>query len=374
MRALDGLLVVALEQAVAVPFCTTRLADAGARVIKVERPEGDFAREYDHVVHGQSTYFVWLNRGKESIRLDVKDPADAAVLHRMIASADVFIQNLSPGAAARAGFGSDALRAAHPRLITCDVSGYGEDGPWAQMKAYDFLVQCEAGLAEITGGPSEPARVGVSVVDICCGMNAHAAILQALYERDRTGLGKGVAVSLFDSIAEWMAAPLLHQDYGGRAPGRAGLNHPAIAPYGAYAAGDGRQVVISVQNEREWRSFCEGVLQRPEVAVDPRFVGNSARCANRPALDAIILEALQPLDRDQFVERLRAAKVAYGELNSVADLSRHPQLRRIEVETAGGAVSLPAPAVRWKGEPELVPGSVPTLGAHDASLRAEFGT
>jgi crotonobetainyl-CoA:carnitine CoA-transferase CaiB-like acyl-CoA transferase len=286
MKALEGIVVVALEQAVAAPYCTSRLADAGARVIKIERPEGDFARGYDHVARGESAYFVWLNRGKESIVLDLK--REGQLLERMIAKADVFVQNLAPGAAGRAGFGSEALRSRYPRLITCDISGYGEDGPYRDMKAYDLLVQCETGLASITGAPERPGRVGVSVADIACGMYAHAAILQALFERERTGKGNGVAVSLFDAIADWMTVPLLHHDYGGRAPERVGLNHPSIAPYGVYKTGDGGEVVISIQNEREWVILCTEVFGKPEMAVDARFNSNPARVANRPALDEII--------------------------------------------------------------------------------------
>jgi itaconate CoA-transferase len=253
---LDGLLVIALEQAVAAPYCSSRLADAGARVIKVERAEGDFARSYDQVAGGESAYFVWLNRGKESITLNIKDPRDAQLLQHMLGDADVFIQNLAPGAAARSGFDSAALRRSNPKLITVDISGYGESGPYRDMKAYDLLVQCETGLASITGAPEQPGRVGVSVCDIACGMYAHAGILEALIERHKTGLGKGLAVSLFDALAEWMTVPLLHQESSGKAPERVGLHHPSIAPYGAYVCGDGQQVVISIQNNREWRNFC----------------------------------------------------------------------------------------------------------------------
>ncbi len=295
MQALKGILVVAVEQAVAAPYCTSRLADAGARVIKIERPEGDFARQYDHVAHGESAYFVWLNRGKESIALDLK--SDAAILHRMIAQADVFVQNLAPGAAERAGFGSAMLRERHKRLITCDISGYGEDGPYRDMKAYDLLVQSETGLASITGAPESPGRVGVSVADIACGMYAHTAVLQALLERERTGVGSGLAVSLFDAIADWMTVPLLHQDYGGKAPTRVGLNHPSIAPYGKYPLGDGSEVVIAIQNEREWVIFCAEVLGQPSLASDPRFDNNSKRVANRPALDAAIDEVFRKFTR-----------------------------------------------------------------------------
>ncbi|CAO3429962.1 CaiB/BaiF CoA transferase family protein [Azospirillum endophyticum] len=368
---LDGILVVALEQAVAAPYCTSRLADAGARVIKIERPEGDFARNYDHVAHGESAYFVWLNRGKESVVLDIKDEGDAAFLHRMLTKADVFVQNLAPGAAERAGFGSAALRDRHPRLITVDISGYGENGPYRDMKAYDLLVQSESGLASITGAPERPGRVGVSVVDIACGMYAHAGVLQALFERERTGRGKGLAVSLFDAVADWMTVPLLHQDYGGKAPPRVGLNHPSIAPYGAYALGDGKEVVLSIQNEREWRTFCREVLERPELAGDERFDSNTKRVANRPALDAAIAAVFGRLTREQAVDRLKRARIAFGSLNSVADLSVHQQLHRVEVPTPTGPVSIVMPPQRWSGE-TYEPGPVPAVGEHGANLRREF--
>ncbi|NYZ17332.1 CoA transferase [Azospirillum sp. RWY-5-1] len=368
---LDGILVIALEQAVAAPFCTSRLADAGARVIKIERAEGDFARAYDHVAHGESAYFVWLNRGKESIVLDIKQPEDAALLARMIARADVLVQNLAPGAAERAGFGSEALRAKHPRLITCDISGYGEDGPYRDMKAYDLLIQCETGLASITGAPEAPGRVGVSVADIACGMYAHAGVLQALYERERTGRGRGVSVSLFDAIADWMTVPLLHQDYGGKAPRRVGLNHPSIAPYGAFALGDGHAVVISIQNEREWRRLCEVALERPELATDPRFASGTARVANRPALDAAIGAVFAAMNREEARERLSRAGIAFGSVNGVAELSTHPQLRRIAVDTPTGPVSMVAPPQRWNDD-AFAPNPVPTIGQHNESVRWEF--
>ena len=368
---LEGITVVALEQAVAAPYCTSRLADAGARVIKIERPEGDFARNYDHVAHGESAYSVWLNRGKESLVLDIKDEGDAAFLHRVLAKADVFVQNLAPGAAERAGFGSAALRDRYPRLITVDISGYGEDGPYRDMKAYDLLVQSETGLASITGAPEAPGRVGVSVADIACGMYAHTAVLQALFERERTGRGRGVAVSLFDSIADWMTVPLLHQDYAGKAPQRVGLNHPSIAPYGAFALSDGHTVVISIQNEREWKTFCAEVLEQPELAIDPRFVSNTLRVANRPELDGAVGAFFATLDRAQATERLRRARIAFGSLNSVADLSAHSQLRRIEVDTPTGPVSAVAPPPRWSGE-TFQPRPVPAVGQHTEALRKEF--
>ena len=373
MGALSGLLVVALEQAVAAPLATARLAQAGARVIKIERAEGDFARGYDHVVHGESAYFVWLNRGKESLVLDIKQPGDAALLRRIVARADVFIQNLAPGAAARAGFGADALRALHPRLITCDISGYGAAGPARDMKAYDLLIQCETGLASITGSPAEPGRVGVSAADIACGMNAHAAILEALIARGQTGLGRAIAVSLFDAIADWMTVPLLHHDYAGAAPQRLGLAHPSIAPYGAFATRGGRQIVIAVQNEREWARLCEGVLDEAALAADPRFRSNALRVANRPALDAAVAAALGALDHAAVVSRLSAAAIAYASVNTVADLAVHSQLRRVAADTPTGSVQLPAAPAIVAGEPQPA-SAVPALGAHNAALRAEFAT
>ncbi len=370
-RALSGLLVVSLEQAVAAPYCSSRLADAGARVIKIERPEGDFARGYDRAAKGESAYFVWLNRGKESIALDLKAEADRALAGRMLAAADVFIQNLAAGAADRLGFGSEALRARHPRLITCNISGYGAEGPYAAMKAYDLLVQAESGLASVTGRPEGPGRVGVSVCDIAAGMYAHAAILEALLARERTGAGRTIAVSLFDGMADWMTVPYLFQVYAGRAPERVGLNHPSIAPYGAYAAADG-EVVISIQNQREWRRFCGEVLLQPGLAEDPRFHDNPARVANRPALDREIAAVLGSLPLEEAVARLAAAGVAYGRLNDVAGLAAHPQLRTAGVETPSGMIDLIAPPARVAGE-EAAFGPVPALDEQGVRLRREFG-
>lgn len=374
-RPLDGLLVVALEQAVAAPYCSSRLADAGARVIKIERAEGDFARGYDRVVHGESAYFVWLNRGKESIALDIKDAADRDLLTAMIAGADVFIQNLAPGAAGRAGFGSADLRARHPALITCDISGYGDSGPFAEMKAYDLLVQAETGLAGVTGTPDSPGRVGVSVCDIAAGMYAYQAILEALIARGRSGTGRAVAVSLFDGMADWMTVPLLHQTYGGRAPQRVGLSHPSVSPYGVYSCGDGASVLISIQNEREWRQFCAEVLGQPDLAADPRFNDNSARVANRPALNVEIDAVFGARDRDAVVASLQAARIAYGSLNTVADLAAHPQLRWITVDSPSGPVDMVAPPPRIAGsdgEGANAFGPVPALNEQGEALRREF--
>ncbi len=370
-RPLDGVLVVALEQAVAAPYCSSRLADAGARVIKVERTEGDFARGYDHVANGESAYFVWLNRGKESLCLNIKDARDADLLQRILQHADVFIQNLAPGAAARAGFDSALLRQRYPRMITVDISGYGEEGPYRAMKAYDLLVQCETGLASITGAPEAPGRVGVSICDIACGMYAHTAVLEALLERERSGQGQGIAVSLFDALAEWMTVPLLHQQYGGQAPQRVGLNHPSITPYGAYACAGGEQVVISIQNEREWRAFCEGVLEQPAIAVDERFNSNVARCTHRAELDHCIDAVFARVSREELTVRLTAARIGYGAVNSVADLQQHAQLRRQTVDTPSGHVELVAsPMQSTLGTRDW--GKVPGVGEHDDALRAEF--
>ena len=370
-KPLEGLLVVSMEQAVAAPTCSMKLADAGARVIKVERAEGDFARGYDRAARGQSSYFVWLNRGKESVVLDIKSEEDRVLLARIAARADVFIQNLAPGAAARAGLGSAALRERHRRLITVDISGYGESGPAAELKAYDLLVQAESGLCSVTGRPEGPGRVGVSVCDIACGMNAHAAVLEALIERGTTGRGKGVAVSLFDGMADWMSVPLLFFEGTGRAPERIGLAHPSICPYGAFATADGALVLISIQNEREWAQFCAGFLREPELPGREGFRVNNERVANRAAVDAHIGRAFAALTRDEAAARLRAANTAYGFVNDVAAFARHPALRRIEVETPEGAVSLAAPPARFSDGARAY-GPVPGLGEHTERVRAEF--
>ncbi len=370
MGALDGILVVTLEQAVAAPYCSSRLADAGARVIKIERPEGDFARGYDAAVHGLSSYFVWLNRGKESLVADIKHPEDAALLARLLVRADVFIQNLAPGAATRAGFGSDALRARHPRLITVDISGYGEGHSYAGMKAYDLLVQAESGLAGVTGHPAGPGRVGVSACDIACGMAGHAGVLEALIARGRTGQGQALRVSLFDGMADWMNVPLLCFEGSGRAPARMGLAHPSICPYGAFPTADGTEVLISIQNEREWRSFCAGVLDEPDLAAAPGFNSNTARVANRAAVDGRVAAALGVLSRHEAAARLRAAGTAFGFVNDMAGLAAHPALRRVTVQTPGGPASVVAPPVLREG-PQVL-GAVPATGEHSDAIRAEF--
>ena len=372
MQDLEGITVVALEQAVAAPYASARLADAGARVIKIERPEGDFARGYDSLARGESTYFVWLNRGKESIRLNVKDPEDHAILARMIARADVFLQNLAPGAAERLGFGSDALCAAHPRLICCSISGYGEDGPARDQKAYDMLIQAETGLCGITGTPDGPARVGVSVCDIAAGMTAAQAILQALFVRERTGRGRAIDVSLFHALADWMNVPYLQARYGGKAPARVGLSHPSIAPYGAYDCADGKSVLIAVQNGREWARLCSEVLKAPDLATDPRFATNDLRVANRAEMEPSIAAVFAAHTRDAMIARLNAASVAFGRLSDMDDLMAHPQARVITVQSGGAEIEMLAPGAIVRGAAPRY-GEVPALGAQDAALRTEFG-
>ncbi len=371
--ALNGTLVVSIEQAVAAPYCTSRLADSGAEVIKIEREEGDFARGYDTVVHGESAYFVWLNRGKKSVVLDLKQDADKDCVHRMLEEADVFVQNLAPGAAGRLGLSSADLRERFPRLITCDISGYGETGAYAAMKAYDLIVQCETGLASITGSPEGPGRVGVSVCDIACGMYAHTAIVEALLKRERTGVGCSLKVSLFSALADWMTVPLLHQDYGGAAPERVGLNHPSIAPYGVYPSGDGREFIISIQNEREWQRLCADVLEQVELADDERFSNNTRRCEHRAELDTALRGTFEQLPSEEISRRMRDAQIAFGAVNSVADLSSHPQLRRMTIASPTGDIDLVAPPVTVDGE-NAQAGRVPALGAHTEEIRRRFGS
>ena len=340
---LEGLLVVGVEQAVAAPFCTSRLADAGARVIKVERSTGDFARGYDTAVKGQSSYFVWLNRGKESLVLDLADPAARQELRALILRADVLVQNLKPGAMARMGLAPDSLRRDNPRLITCSISGYGEAGPMADRKAYDLLIQAESGLSSITGGGEGPSRVGISVVDIATGATAHAAILEALIRRGITGEGVDIHVSMFDVMADWLSVPLLQAE-GGHPPARMGLAHPSIAPYGAFSAGDGAVFLISIQSDREWLAFCREVLGDAALAQDARFVSNTARTAHRDETDALVARAFAARDSAGIVEALTRAEVAFARVNDMAGLATHPHLRRITVATPEGPVDTPAPA------------------------------
>jgi crotonobetainyl-CoA:carnitine CoA-transferase CaiB-like acyl-CoA transferase len=371
-RDLEGLLVVSVEQAVAAPYASSRLADAGARVIKVERPEGDFARNYDNLVKGQSAYFVWLNRGKESICLDLADEADRAILRDIIAEADVFIQNLRPGAIAKLGFGSAQLRVRYPRLITCDISGFGDGGELSHLKAYDLIVQAEAGLCAITGTPHGPARVGVSVCDISAGMTALNAILLALFHRERTGEGASIQVSLFDAIADWMNVPVLQYDYGGYRTARTGVNHPSLAPYGAYRCADGVEVIFSVQNHREWVNFCHKFLELPELSRQPGFADNMQRLQNRQKLDEIINTRFEQLTSAEAMRELEIAGLAYGRLNQIEDVSKHPHLRRVPISTTGGEIEVIAPAAIFDGEKAPVFRGVPDRGAHSSAIRGEL--
>jgi itaconate CoA-transferase len=367
---LEGVLVVSLEQAVAAPMCTCRLADAGARVIKIERPEGDFARGYDSVVHGESAYFVWLNRGKESIVLDLAVAADKALLAAIIAKADVFVQNLKPGAVAKLGFPIGKLRRDHPRLIVCSVSGYGEDGPFAGRKAYDLLVQAESGLSSVTGGPDAPSRVGVSVCDIAAGMNAYEAILEALIARGRSGQGAEISISMFDAMADWMTVPLLQHE-GGMPPKRMGLAHTSISPYGAFRTRDGVDILISIQNDREWRVLAEQVMSDKALAADSQFATNVERVKRRAETDGRVAKAFGAMTADALVAKLAAADIAFARVNEPKDLAQHPHLRRVTVATPTGPANYPAPAAQCADEARRY-GAVPGLGEHTDKIRAEF--
>jgi itaconate CoA-transferase len=368
---LAGIVVVACEQAVAAPFATRQLAELGARVIKVERPgDGDFARAYDETVHGMSSHFVWLNRSKESIALDLK--ADRETVQRLVARADVFVQNFAPGAAERLGLGAEALRAAHPRLITCSISGYGPDGPYRDAKAYDLLIQSEAGLVAVTGSEDEPAKSGIPAADIGAGMYAFSGILAALYERERTGVGTHVEVSLFDALVEWMGFPLYYTQGSGRAPRRSGTSHAAIAPYGTFRASDGTEVVVGIQNEREWAAFCEVVLRRPELAADPRFATGRLRLENRPALHAEIDAVFAGCTGDEVLERLAAGRIAHARRREVAEVLEHPQIlardRWTEVGSPVGPVPALLPPLALGGHaPRMDP--IPAVGEHTAAIR-----
>jgi crotonobetainyl-CoA:carnitine CoA-transferase CaiB-like acyl-CoA transferase len=370
---LDGLLVIALEQAVAAPLATCRLADAGARVIKIERDRGDFARHYDDAAGGESAYFAWLNRGKQSLVLDIKSDEDRGLFERLLARADVFVQNLAPGAAARAGVGSGELRRRHPRLVTCDISGYGDAGPYRDRRAYDLLVQAESGLASITGRPEGPGRVGVSACDIAAGLYAHAAILEALLRRQRTGEGSMLQVSLFDCMADWMTVPLLHHDYAGVEWARVGLAHPTVAPYGAYATRDGSQLLLAVQNDEEFERLTAQVLGDGALAHDPRFRTNSDRVAHRTELDALIGDLAAASTHAELSQRLELARIAWADVSTVSDLSRHPQLRRAALPTPHGTIQVPAPPAIVDGTAPAL-GRVPALGEHSAAIRAEFSS
>jgi itaconate CoA-transferase len=377
MRPLEGLTVVSLEHAVAAPFCTRQLADYGARVVKVERPEvGDLGRGYDRTVNGLASYFVWLNRGKESVTLDVKHPAGREALGRIVARADVLVQNLAPGAASRLGLDHASLAARDPRIIVADISGYGDGGPYRDKKAYDLLIQAEAGLVGVTGSKDEPSRCGVSIADIASGMYAYSGILTALLVRERTGKGTRIEISMLEALAEWMSQPLYYGHYGKRAPERTGATHPTIAPYGPHRAGDGREVIFGLQNEREWATFCREALGRPELAADARFSSNSERVANRALLTPIIEEAFAKLTAEQVVERLDRAGIANGRLNGVDAVVAHPQLVARErwrtVGTSAGPVQALLPPANVDGV-EPVMGDVPALGQHTEAVLRSVG-
>jgi itaconate CoA-transferase len=373
---LEGLMVVALEQAVAAPFATRQLADLGARVIKVERPgTGDFARDYDRSVLGQASYFVWLNRGKESIEANVKSQGGQAILAALLERADIFVQNLAPGAAERLGLSAERLRARHPRLICCSISGYGPGGPYQNKKAYDLLVQCEAGLLSVTGTPDQPAKAGISVADIAAGMYAYSGVLTALYERERTGQGTSFDVAMLDAMGEWMSQPYYYSVYGGRPAQRTGARHASIAPYGPYAAADG-EVYIGLQNDREWAVLCERVLHRPELITDERFRSNPDRLANNDELTPIIESSLQSMPADQLAALLDEAGIANARLRTPTEFAAHPQLearrRWREVESPAGHVRALLPPVSVPGrEPSM--GAIPALGQHTTAILVELG-
>lgn len=377
MLPLEGITVVALEQAVAAPFATRQIADLGARVLKIERPAGgDFARHYDETVHGMSSYFVWLNRSKESLTLDLKHPVASEIIERLLATADVFVQNLAPGVTNRMGLGADALLSRHPRLIVCDISGYGASGPYRDKKAYDLLVQCETGLVSVTGTPESPSKVGISIADIGAGMYAFSGILTALYQRERTGHGTSIEVSLFDALTEWMGAPLYFTAYGGTAPPRIGATHATIAPYGPFETGDGKQVNLGIQNEREWRRFCREVLVQTWLAEDTRFASNSKRVAHREELHEVIHAVFCGLTADEVVARLDRAGIANARMNSVEDLLAHPQLaqrnRWRSVTCPDGELRAPLPAATLSGvDPRM--GPVPAVGEQTDSILRSLG-
>ena len=360
MLPLEGLTVIAVEQAVAAPYCSSRLADAGAHVIKIERPEGDFARGYDAAAKGQSSYFVWLNRGKESAVVDLATKEGRAELEKLIASADVLLQNLKPGSMDKLGFARERLRKDYPKLIICTISGYGDEGPYAHRKAYDLLIQAESGLASITGGPESASRVGMSIVDVATGATAHAAILEALIGRGRTGQGADIRISMFDVMADWLTVPLLNAE-AGNPPKRLGLAHPSIAPYGVFTSKDGKDILISIQSEREWKKLCSDVLRQPDLPNDPRLCNGVERVKNRAYTDKIVADIFGSLTRDDLLEHLASADIAFAEVNAMEDLSHHPHLRRIEVDTPNGKVTYPAPAAIVVGEDRHY-GAVPGIG------------
>jgi itaconate CoA-transferase len=362
MLPLEGITVIAVEQAVAAPFCSSRLADAGAHVIKVERPEGDFARGYDAAAKGQSSYFVWLNRGKDSVVIDLATPEGRISLEQLIGGADVLIQNLKPGSMDKLGFSLARLRMDYPKLICCTISGYGDDGPYAHRKAYDLLIQAESGLASITGNPDGASRVGMSIVDVATGATAHAAILEALIARSRSGNGADIRISMFDVMADWLTVPLLNAE-AGNPPQRMGLAHPSIAPYGVFRSKDGKDILISIQSEREWKKLCADVLGQPDLPGDPRFANMVERVRNRSLTDQTVGNSFATMTRDDLLNRLSDADIAFAEVNTMADLAVHPHLRRIEVATPAGVVTYPAPAAIVVDHPRHY-GAVPAIGEH----------
>ncbi|MDP6135984.1 MAG: CaiB/BaiF CoA-transferase family protein [Arenicellales bacterium] len=368
-RELEGLLVVSMDQAVAAPYCALMLADAGARVIKVERTEGDFARGYDNGADGKSAFFAWLNRGKESVSVDLNKTEDAMLLHNMVMQADVFLHNLAPGALARRGFDGKALRAENPALITCEITGYGSTGQAAKKKAYDFLVQAESGICAVSGTEADPARVGISICDISSGLTAFSTILRALIQRGRTGRGIDISISMFDVMADFMNFPLLAHRYLGGAPARMGLTHALIAPYGAYRTADGNQVLIAIQSDREWQIFCEIVLEQPDLANDDRFINNTARVSHRFEMDESINSVFGQMSLEALMELLDSARIANGRLSSVEDLSNHEFLKKQIVNYGGTAIELAALPVPIDGDRPL---EVPTLNQHGDRIRQEF--
>lgn len=370
-KPLEGILVVSLEQAVAAPMTGRRLADAGARVIKLERPEGDFARGYDQLAKGQSVYFIWLNRGKESVVVDLTKPGDRKLFDALLAKADVFVQNLKPGALAKLGYPVEEICARHPRLIACSISGYGDTGPYADRKAYDLLIQAESGLASVTGSAAEPARVGVSIVDVSTGLHAYEAILEALLRRATTGKGADIRVSMFDTIAELMSVPLLQGIYGAP-PRRIGLSHISLAPYGVFTTRDNVPILISIQNDREWRTLCTKVFERPDCGTDPRFETSPARIENRPETDGLVAAWFAAHDAETAIAKLDAADIAFGRVNDVFGLHAHPHLRMMGVKTEVGTIDMPVPPAQWMGEALLTADNVPALGQHTGAVREEF--
>jgi itaconate CoA-transferase len=376
-RPLDHITVVSLEHAIAAPFCTRQLADLGARVIKVERPGvGDFARAYDHRARGEASHFVWVNRSKESLALDLKDPQHLAVLKQLISKADVLVQNLAPGATGRMGLDAATLRAADPRLIVCDISGYGNDGPYRDKKAYDLLIQSEAGFVSISGTPEQPSKAGNSIADIAAGMYAYSNILSALLQREKTGEGSHIDVSMLEALGEWMGYPMYYAMDDATPPPRTGASHATIYPYGPFMAGDGQQVIMGLQNEREWAQFCDKALLQPELARDARFASNALRSENRKALEAIIVQAFSTLTAEQAIERLDAAQIANARMNTMADLWAHPQLKARQRWTTVGSPAGDLPALLPPGKQSSFDyrmDAIPRVGEHTEAILKELG-